>query len=201
MVARPLIVQSEIQDYAPGIGATEVDVYRAMLQAEGPRGANRQLRIKQYKEEIIPIEATAQLSYLPVLTDPAVVVERQTLPGQWITLDSTSYIIDFDSGIINFKQLDFQSSNYLCQNQKSRAVRITYNSGFDFCLDTEEVIRIKIALGNMITFMKNNGGYQGIVSVNSAGEGSTRFDTGLDPGEIPDGMLGTFKEYSPIPSF
>lgn len=81
-----------------------------------------------------------------------------------------------------------------------RDLRISYQAGLNFSLNTQEIKAFKSASGNLLQFVHTSGAYQGIQEIDVPfDEYRIKYSTGSgsEPYSIPPQLLSFFKKYSP----
>lgn len=205
-----ILTSDELSSYAPSlVGNANADQLILVAQAfvESPQGANRKLELTEYQEikRINQFKKNVFCSYLPIASDPALVLEvrynnqptlfgRQSSVTDWQTVTDDKYIID-KHGKINFRSV-LNYGYYAFPNE----AQMTYTAGFDFTSDDAEVITIKTLLGQILEYQQKDI-YKGRQSLSISGEASVAnaFFTGLkQPYQIPDSLILPFKKYRPV---
>lgn len=181
----PILSPDNVLDWAPDVTATGFALVAAIRLAqslaEGPRGANRPLELRQYKEtkRLGRDSQTAIFSYFPALEMPAPLVEvrrrssvsleygRVAGPSDWLPLEQLDSVIDFEFGRLNLYSGSYavHLPGYDGPGVSSRSkqwtwdeCRITYSSGFDFATDTSpEADEIRAVVGQILTFQQGGG--------------------------------------------
>jgi hypothetical protein len=164
-----ILVEADKTAYFPSVAQTSTAlqglIHITQALCEGSYGANRGLEQQTYTEivDVMPIERFAYLSRYPVVSLSEVQVRRcsdrlsnpfmqrsflrdtwgrQTLLD-WSTLDSQDYLLDVETGRLNFYQFATEA-------------RVTYISGFNFSGSDQAALQIKAIAGVVLTYMANN---------------------------------------------
>lgn len=150
---------SDIPDYAPALNGTvsNADLLAVQSIIESPLCANRALDITEY-EEVKPLHRKLQfahVSFMPMLDDPLPLVYTRIQdivtsigysvnpPDAWRQLTEDQYEIDYKQGKVWIRQ------NF------GTHIKIIYSSGFDYTLETPEIVKQKTAFGVILEWKKS----------------------------------------------
>lgn len=217
--------------YAPSAGSVDDSamdgaIALAQLQAEGPRGANRELEKKERTEHLRVTSqklSTARLKFTPIdLTQPISIrirggntvnaLSRAVPLGTWRTLDAEDYELRKEGHLSlnlgsNSSYFGFSSygGGYGSRVNRGRTIteiEATYTGGFDFSGQDDPAIEaLKYALGAIVSYQASDIG-RGVVETDVDDQLRERYSTSAaTPGDatrIPDSLLLPFIKYRPI---
>ena len=165
----PVLSETDKDIYFPSIELTgmalEVAIANAQRLAESNFGAGRPLEVTEFTEivQIADVVQSGQFSYVPVLADPAPVIQtrirgrttygRHKGVSNWYTLPEESYILDIDGRFhLNSNYAgDFGRTGYYWADE----AQLTYSSGFDFTVDSHEIQQIKTAVASILVVQRS----------------------------------------------
>ena len=207
-------------EYAPNASVDNGVIYRAQLEAEGPRGANRALE-KEERTESVKTNSTrlgtAQLTFTPIdLTLPITIRVRsgnfrnqlnRAIPlSNWTTLTDDDFDLTED-GKLSLNIGSNIGSNYGLgyRNKQPRItteIEATYTGGLDFTVtNNPQVEALKYALGAVIEYQQSKA-YAGVIEVDVKNQFKERYATpstnSADAQRVPDALLIPFVRYRSV---
>jgi hypothetical protein len=190
----PLLTPPDLEHYAPSIpiaDRTTVAIALAEALAFGPYGSNGRID-RRTEKEVKKLSASFEviLNHPPVDGEPITIEWREPkVNNQWIAVDEDAVTVDGNRLTVNhniplaasYIGAYGRSASYLNRtarplrgNQRPE-LRVSYATGIDFTVDTDETIQIKAALGGIITlqYAAARGLTQMIASTNSIISGTS----------------------------
>ena len=205
---------------APLIGTDELEgkLDYAQSLVESSLACNREIEPKVWTEKINYVYSSPRrnefyLSYTPIdLTYvPTIEIRKGFDPvhSEYALLNSLYYDDNvypyYRRGLDEYEVLEvddytlYQNGELLIHKASLvRDIKITYKSGLDFSLDTQEIRNFKSAVGNLLNFISNDASYQGVKTVEVPfDEYKIEFNSKSEPFVIPSTLLLPFKKYRP----
>lgn len=209
-----ILTTNELPTYAPGIRrGNDADILIAQVAIEAWLGFSIE---QQERVEILSLtdrSKTAQLSYHPIATTPAPVIEvrqgnerdrldRQSAVTDWATLQAGDYVLDA-TGLLSLNTVS-SAISFGFRVAASTEARATYTAGINFTQNTAEVNALKAAIGQIITYQKTSLQFAtGIKKVRIQDQvekeyfGGGSGDNALTPGQTPETLFRAFQKYKP----
>lgn len=212
-----IFTSADLTTYAPTLSLTEPALSAAIAQAqfliESPVGANRILEIQQHVEVAkMKTDGVVRIKMTPLVSVEEISCK---VNSEWVAIASTDYQVDLDLGeisvesqaLINLSGIDPWgiSSRRSRPTKPSRDwdVRVKYTAGFDFTVDTTEVVNMKAAIAGIIQ-MRQSKAAEGIQSyewndwykVSYGSAASETLASGVGSSPFEDFLL-IFRRYRP----
>lgn len=161
----PLLTLNNLLDYAPGLppeAAIETAIYMAESLAYGPNGSGYDLTLTD-RVEIKPLSIANEVIPTWTIANLATVVAEYRsarIDNDWRTISATSLEvtarrvrIKWQNGMVH-QSRDFGRRRFYPDRPLSgpaeNEIRISYQSGIDFTVETPEVHRLRSALGGIV---------------------------------------------------